>query len=255
MKKQFMKFLNISAFILLIGLFIGCVDDSRSSCKTDISTQLYLDFEHLDKNNLNVFSKVIEKVNVFVFDENLKLILKSDVSKESLKTFAGTSLHLNPGKYRVICWANAMDNTFFQGLDVGANLASGLVNNSSSGNKQAVDGDPLYYVSLDLDLSPKESIRKTVSFCRAHTQLELFIQGFTDLNEEGINMPPLVEVVNLPSGYDFDMLSTGSDLSLGNITSYKEVDGKKTALVKFNVASLLGDTSAQVLIKKQSTRA
>lgn len=258
MMKQFMKLLNISLCVLLIGVFSSCIKDSKS-CSVDSRHQLVLDFEHRDKNNLNVFSKVMHKVSLFVFDEYDELIYRTAIDKASLKSFAGASLHLDPGKYRVVCWGNAMEYTTFGGIEVGSNLINALVQNSANQEKHAVNGDPLYYVSLDLDLtslklSSRAIIHKTISFCRAHTQLEVLIDGFEDQSEDGENLPPLVEIRNLSSNYDFNMQSSGSHLTFSDLSSYSAVDEKWLARATFYTPMISDDTSVEVLIKKQSDK-
>lgn len=248
-----MKSINIGLFAFVLLLLGGCIKEDRDNC----ASKLILEFEHKDKLGKDIFLKAINKVDVFILNESNKLIFKQKIDKNTLAKIRETSINLLPGKYHIVSWANANENSVFEGTELGTDLSELRLKNPTLQNNKIVDGDPLYYYATDLDLTSVTipnggTLRKKIPFCRAHIKIELYIKGFEDNASKPANLPPLIELTNLATDYDFDMVTTKDNISAVDKTNYETVEGEQLAVADFYPTVFSEDTPTEILIRKQS---
>lgn len=253
MNKQLMKSINIALFACLLLLFTGCIKEDRDNCEN----KLILEFEHKDKLGKDIFLKAIDKVDVFIFNESNKLIYKQKITKSTLTNSRVTTMKLPSGKYHIVSWANANDNSVFEGTELGTDLSELRLKNPTLNNNKIVDGDPLYYYATDVDLSTITlpnggTLRKKIPFCRAHIKIEVYIKGFGDSNGTSPDLTPLLELTNLSTDYDFDMVTTKDKISAVDKTIYEVIDGNKFAVADFYPTVFSEETDTDLLVRKQS---
>ena len=247
-----MKCFKLMLFVSVLFLLKGCIKDKIDSCEN----KLILEFEHRGKLGTDILLDAINKVDVFIFDESNELVYKRQIDRKSLSTSREVLIEVNPGKYRIICWANANDNSVFEKNELGSNLTDLHLNNNTLNNHNIINGDPLYYYSTDIDISSPEiigeTLKKIIPFCKAHIKVEVFIKGFEDASKDKPDLTPIVELTNLSTDYNFNKRTTKDNITAINKTTYTTINGDTTAIIDFYTATFTEDTNAELLIRKQS---
>ncbi len=261
-KKYLMKLFHINLLLSIIILLNGCIRDDTDSCPAVQNDNLILEFYYTDNKGTDIFSEKIHKVDIFIFDNNKRLVLKNSVGLISLSDFKGIRINLPPGVYHIISWANADTKTIFAGLDTG-----GLFNNAFLGPVLDKEGttdslDPLYYAQAHGKDSftesfcisvPEHGIVKAISsFKRAHIKINLFIKGLEDKSPEGGFLAPLVEIAHTPSFYNFEMQTFGNPITYRKHSSLQTVEGQQIAESSFCTPVFSTETPMEVNIRKQS---
>lgn len=256
-----MRLFHLSLLLFSVLLCGGCLGEDTDSCPGVKDNNLTLEFVLTDEKGNDVFPDKIHKVDVFIFDRAGQLVERQTVDRNLLSFFAGTELYLNPGDYRIVCWGNAGDKTVFDEATRGCLFADASVSNCTLNEyMRAANGDPLYYgpqtttQSQTFIITVPEQGSKTasVSFCRAHIKIEVYIKGFVDKTTQNVLLPPIVELTNIPGSYDFEMQSFGSAICYRDVTSYRNVEGKEMAVIDFYTPCFEPDAPIQVLIGKSS---
>lgn len=258
-----MKLFRVSLLLLSAFLLNGCLGEDTDSCPPVTDNNLILEFRYTDNQGTDIFSGKIDKVDVFVFDLSGSFVQSQSVNKASLSAFAGTRLNLCPGTYRIVCWGNALDKTLFGGLD-----STGLFKDAFTGNSTlneegiATGGDPLFYAprntadgfseKFTVSLGPEGTQKAVIDFYSAHIKVEVYIKGFEDKGLLREQLPPLVELTDIPAYYNFEMQDFGSSISYKDITSYQSLKGQELAVIHFCTSVFTEDTPMRVLIKKSS---
>lgn len=262
---QFLK-MKLQAFsysvITTLLLLSGCIAEDLSLCPHCGEKNLSLEFLYRDKQGADFFSGNIKKVEVFVFDENEQLVRTQTVEQTALADFAGASLRLQPGNYRVVCWGNAFEKTAYSGLSIGCLSNNTFVSYAGLNEHNYTDnGDPLYYAPSIHDTEqtacfvtvPKEGTAiRQIDFCSAHIKLELYIHGFEDETTDGTSLAPMVELQHVCARYDFNMQTSENHVAYQSITEYRIKEGKEYAAYDFYTPLFKEETPIILNIKKQS---
>lgn len=258
MKRFYTSLLIISAFMLN-----GCIGEDMDSCPQITDNNLNLLFAYTE-NGTDLFSERMHNVDVFVFDRDGYFVRQQALDQASLSSFAGTALSLRPGTYRIVCWANTLGHTLFDGLDSNSLFEEAYIaNNAVQTNNAATNGDPLYYApqtgrdkSLPMFIvTVPEQGEKTeiIPFTCAHIVLEVYIKGFEDPFAAGEALAPIVELTGVAARYNFDMQTFGSAISYRDNSSYQMVEGENLACISFYTPLFDEDTPIEVLIQKSSS--
>lgn len=254
-----MKFFAISLLLFSVCMFGGCISEDIDSCPPELDNNLILKFLYSDAQGTDLFAENISQVDVFIYDSQDRLVQKKQVNESALNTFTGTELSLEPGTYRIVCWANALQKTRFENENVTDLFKNALLINADiDANNTAPNGDALYYApfptqSFLVTVAPEKIETKEIAFASAHIRIEVFVKGFEDrLNSQGSLLPPAVQLTDISSGYDFQMQTSAKMISFLDIAQYQIIDGQSMAVIKFNTPLFKEDTSTQLLIKKQS---
>lgn len=190
---------RLTSYIILgCLLFAGCVKEDRSFCSVSNVALSFVYFGDQDKDR---FLEVSEKVDVFIYDEQGELLddNKYTLSKTDLEIRQGIGLALTPGKYTVIFWANAMNNTVI--MNAHSLKEASVCNPGFCLGGDLITNDKLYYGKCELNVPSLGSIEETVTFLSAHISLEIYVTG------EGVTdtTVPVIEIDNLYPQYDFFM--------------------------------------------------
>lgn len=257
-----MRLFRTSLFLFLAFLLNGCVKDNMYFCPIVTNSNLTLQFRYEDDGGVDVFPDEIRQVDVFVFDNAGSLVQKQTIDQTSLSVFAGTTLHLAPGTYHIVCWGNAIDKTTFDWLDNNSRSVENafLGNSTLDENGIAINGDPLYYASQVIELSgesattaPKQGTETAIlSFCRAHIAIEAYVKGLEDKSASGGFLPPLIELTDIPAHYNFEMRTFGPLISYRGVSSFQSIKGEELADATFYTPIFSRETSMQIRIKKSS---
>lgn len=249
-----MKLFPVSLLLFFVCMFGGCISEDTGDCPVELQNNLILKFLYTNNEGTDIFTQKINRVHVFVFDSADHLIQEQIVDQASLSVFAGTQLNLQAGIYRIICWGNALDNTSFAQVEMADLFKNAFLSNSGI---DPTNGDPLYYAPFPsqvftVAVSQGQVQTAQIAFCSAHIKIQVYVKGFDDKSPEGDQLPPLVKLVDIPSGYNFDMQASNDLIFYQDAAHYRTVEGQTLAALDFNTPLFGQDTPAQLLIKKQS---
>lgn len=253
-----MKFFAISLLLFSVCMFGGCISEDNDSCPPELQNNLILKFLYSDDQGTDLFAENIRQVDVFIYDSQDRLVQSKRVNESALNAFTGTELLLDPGTYRIVCWANALQKTRFEEVDTADLFKNALLSNADIDvNNIASNGDPLYYAPFPsqafmVTVAPGKMQTQEISFRTAHIQIEVYVKGFEDGSSNGSLLPPLVKLTDIASGYDFEMKASTDQTSYMDIAEYQMINAQSMAVIKFNTPWFKEDTSSQLLIKKQS---
>lgn len=235
----------------------SCINENSEGCLP--KENLILRFSYNNNNGTDIFPETIQKVDIFIFDQQGKLVLQQTKEQTELADFSGSKLELPPGKYRIVCWGNAFDKTGFTGVAIGQKLENVFLHYTKGmGTTFPVNGDPLHYApsraefttGFWITIPDTEIVMATIPFNSAHIKIEVYIKGLQDKSPQGELLAPIVEVTEMPEGYTFDRQPFGSSISFRDFSSYKQPT--EPATITFHTPLFTPETPAHVLIRKAS---
>lgn len=254
-----MKLFAISLLLFSVCLFGGCINEDTDSCAEIVKNNLTLTFEHTDSEGADIFHANIHKVDVFVFDTNGSFVKRQSVEEKALSTFAGTELYLKPGTYRLICLGNIYAKTSLSGFDKDSLFSKAFINfGILNSQNRAKDADPLYYApklsaqSFKVTVPEQGTQTVKIPFRSIHIKIEVYVKGLEDYSFIGEALPPVIELNNLPLGFDFNLHPSETLISYENVSEYKTIEKQQMAVLDIYTPIFGVNTSAQLSIKKQS---
>ncbi|MCD8173145.1 MAG: FimB/Mfa2 family fimbrial subunit [Alistipes sp.] len=208
-----MKAFKASILFLTVGLaFNACVKDNRDDCPEGQDYNLSLYFEYYNNGGEDLFAENIEAIDLLIFDENLFLYQQLSLDEVIDHPERRRELYVEPGTYYIISWANN-----FGGRSRIGSGSRNLDDNYVYLNYSQLSSDRLYYApdkrgltgeqADDLELykievAPVGITYDTVSFMSAHRTTNVYLKGFTEIEDQQRRNPD-VYVRNLTCYYDF----------------------------------------------------
>ena len=95
----------IILYILLLVTVTGCIKENLDDCETT----LY--FSYLGDGTKEIFPQKIEKVDMYIYNQNNVFVQKTVLNRKELNRQRGTTLNLPSGQYHIICWGNSLNDT------------------------------------------------------------------------------------------------------------------------------------------------
>lgn len=259
-----MKLFHITLLLFSVLLLNGCIGEDMDSCPEVVDNNLSITFLYPDDAGKDIFSKKIDKVDLFVFDEQGHFVTSQTIEQAALSAFAGAKLKLSPGTYRIVCWGNASTKSEFGGVSNGSLFTDAFISNSTvDGNSVATNGDRLYYApasttgqslsqGFTITVPTEGMINKSINFSRAHIRVIVYTKGFEDHSQQGASLTPVIELTNVSLRYNFNMQTSANLITYRDISVSAIVEGKSMNIVDFNTPLFDENTSMQMVIKKQS---
>lgn len=196
-----MNLLRLLSILLVVLTMSGCIKEDLSDCPPAFNALLSFKYTG-DNNDEGMFAKMIDGVNLYVFDKSGQFVIKQEINKSALIRFQGTQLNLNPGEYTIVCWGNLFEDTKVSNLDV---FDSAVVNhpNYNVVGKLIPTNDHLYYGKYHITVPQSGVVSGEILFKGAHINMEIFVQGLGLSGQK--ELYPVIEVRNLMPQYGFDM--------------------------------------------------
>jgi len=139
-----------------------------------------------------------------VYDEDEKLILNRNINKNELTRYQGTELHLEPGKYHIICWGNTHEHTQLAQCDF---YGEGRLHHPNLTNEGEISTNShLYYGSYTTTVTNEKIVSGDIPFRGAHVNIEVYVRN--KLTNGIPDNLPHIEAHNLTPQYNMDMAFT-----------------------------------------------
>ena len=90
-----------------------------------------------------IFPQKIEKVDMYIYNQNNVFVQKTVLNRKELNRQRGTTLNLPSGQYHIICWGNSLNDTR---INEGSSLQNNLVGAPHYFTKELIStNDSLYF--------------------------------------------------------------------------------------------------------------
>lgn len=256
--------------ILSVLMFSACIYENYENVDDYLiipaNNNVNIKFSYI-YNGIDLFRDKIHKVDLFVFDEKGQLVSNQQVGSLALSAFSGTSLYLQPGNYRIVCWGNVSNRSAYAPFDFNSSFDNILLKNTPLITRldqtlQSKNGDPLYYApnnsvdkfsDIPILTIPQESIiNDTIVFYSAHAKINIYVKGIEDRNASMQNLPPLIEINEVPQEYNFEMHTTTNVISYLDQSAFETKSGDEIAVKSFYLPRLKNQNPIQIIIRKSS---
>ena len=240
----------IFRYVLAIGtLFFatGCLHEKYDECPLEEDYNVVLNFTLLNRNNIDVFSHNISKVNLGIFDKDGICVDIRHISQNNLLQFQGAKLNLAPGTYSVVAWANVDSNDKIEGIIPFSVPVAPIVTYKTITDGIVGDADRVYYAPENEDRNRSAempgSYLMIVDPVLGHSGTLIFTHAYHIINVyvEGFNGEPIVGMTGLPQGlgyFGMNMLTDtdGNKLTVATLhaTSIKEENNETYNFATFN---------------------
>ena len=257
-----MKFNTIALTLLVAGaLSTSCIKEDHSHCYNVYQLAL----SYLGDGQTEIFHEKIDRVQMYVFDENSNCVASEQLSDADVKARVTKLPPLEPGDYKIVCVANAYE-TEVEGLSSG-NLEQVVFASEDYLAGQTVSGnDPLYWSSIDYTIAPYDEYRqietKTTYFASSHFDVVVEVEGVPALTKaagypiiELVGVSPKTDFTNKATGqaatYVMDAVHDGEETlsATANIMRHKDHEAVYLRVAGSNGASLVEVNFAQHIAK------
>lgn len=184
-----MKLKSLALLLLATGLFsTSCLKEDHSDCYN-----IYrLAFSYKGDGQTEIFSEKINRVHMYVFDEQNNCVVSNLLPDADVKARITTLPPLDAGNYRIVCVGNA-HKTGVENLSSGDFDQIVLSDNDYISGSTVSGNDPLYWSSINYNIRPYEP--KMIE----ETQTTYFASSHFDVTVEVVGAPVLTRASKYPS--------------------------------------------------------
>ena len=228
--------------IVTLPLAGGCIRENMDDCKGKVT----LRFRYVGDGTTDIFPEKIEHVTMYVYsiaDGSLAAIQKYD--DNALAAYQGADVMLFPGRYEVVCWGNALDETT---INEGEKIAA----DGYFENTDIATNDPLYYGSIEIEV-PETLVENNYicDFVCSHVKFRVRVEGF-DQTTMGV---PSLELTQLASFTDFDNVPSDEERCSYHPVLAAGSDGEQTVYTaEFNTLRFNDDNDIMLRLHSDETR-
>lgn len=231
------------SMIVTLPLAGGCIRENMDDCKGKVT----LRFRYVGDGTTDIFPEKIEHVTMYVYsiaDGSLAAIQKYD--DNALAAYQGADVMLFPGRYEVVCWGNALEETTIkEGEKIIA--ADGYFENTD-----IATNDPLYYGTIEIEV-PETLVENNYicDFVCSHVKFRVRVEGF-DQTTMGV---PSLELTQLASFTDFDNVPSDEERCSYHPVLAAGSDGEQTVYTaEFNTLRFNDDNDIMLRLHSDETR-
>lgn len=230
------------SMIVTLPLAGGCIRENMDDCKGKVT----LRFRYVGDGTTDIFPEKIEHVTMYVYsiaDGSLAAIQKYD--DNALAAYQGADVMLFPGRYEVVCWGNALDETT---INEGEKIAA----NGYFENTDIATNDPLYYGTIEIEV-PETLVENNYicDFVCSHVKFRVRVEGF-DQTTMGV---PSLELTQLASFTDFDNVPSDEERCSYHPVLAAGSDGEQTFYTaEFNTLRFNDDNDIMLRLHSDETR-
>jgi len=188
----------------------GCLADDYKDCD-----RLYLNFSYLADGTTEVFNRYIEKVDIYVFDSEQRIVKGPiPVSQDQLDK-KGIDIPIeSPGNYEIVCIGNGHPNKTQIDISGSSTRAVNAFEQMYFGNVVSyptgyVEGgiDSLYHSSVKINIPENKYyryVKETAVFKSSHYKVSVEVLKMPGKTEGAIgeiylgNLPPYLTFLNTP---------------------------------------------------------
>lgn len=230
------------SMIVTLPLAGGCIRENMDDCKGKVT----LRFRYVGDGTTDIFPEKIEHVTMYVYsiaDGSLAAIQKYD--DNALAAYQGADVMLFPGRYEVVCWGNALDETT---INEGEKIAA----NGYFENTDIATNDHLYYGTIEIEV-PETLVENNYicDFVCSHVKFRVRVEGF-DQTTMGV---PSLELTQLASFTDFDNVPSDEERCSYHPVLAAGSDGEQTVYTaEFNTLRFNDDNDIMLRLHSDETR-
>lgn len=230
------------SMIVTLPLAGGCIRENMDDCKGKVT----LRFRYVGDGTTDIFPEKIEHVTMYVYsiaDGSLAAIQKYD--DNALAAYQGADVMLFPGRYEVVCWGNALDETT---INEGEKIAA----DGYFENTDIATNDPLYYGTIEIEV-PETLVENNYicDFVCSHVKFRVRVEGF-DQTTMGV---PSLELTQLASFTDFDNVPSDEERCSYHPVLDAGYDGEQTVYTaEFNTLRFNDDNDIMLRLHSDETR-
>ena len=212
----------------------------------DCKGKVTLRFRYVGDGTTDIFPEKIEHVTMYVYsiaDGSLAAIQKYD--DNALAAYQGADVMLFPGRYEVVCWGNALEETT---INEGEKIAA----NGYFENTDIATNDPLYYGTIEIEV-PETLVENNYicDFVCSHVKFRVRVEGF-DQTTMGV---PSLELTQLASFTDFDNVPSDEERCSYHPVLAAGSDGEQTVYTaEFNTLRFNDDNDIMLRLHSDETR-
>mgnify|MGYP002438551860 FL=1 len=230
------------SMIVTLPLAGGGIRENMDDCKGKVT----LRFRYVGDGTTDIFPEKIEHVTMYVYsiaDGSLAAIQKYD--DNALAAYQGADVMLFPGRYEVVCWGNALDETT---INEGEKIAA----DGYFENTDIATNDPLYYGTIEIEV-PETLVENNYicDFVCSHVKIRVRVEGF-DQTTMGV---PSLELTQLASFTDFDNVPSDEERCSYHPVLAAGSDGEQTVYTaEFNTLRFNDDNDIMLRLHSDETR-
>lgn len=230
------------SMIVTLPLAGGCIRENMDDCKGKVT----LRFRYVGDGTTDIFPEKIEHVTMYVYsiaDGSLAAIQKYD--DNALAAYQGADVMLFPGRYEVVCWGNALEETT---IKEGEKIAA----DGYFENTDIATNDPLYYGTIEIEV-PETLVENNYicDFVCSHVKFRVRVEGF-DQTTMGV---PSLELTQLASFTDFDNVPSDEERCSYHPVLAAGSDGEQTVYTaEFNTLRFNDDNDIMLRLHSDETR-
>ncbi len=168
---------NIVGTLLLVPVLVtGCIKEDFDDCD---NVTIY--FQYLADGDKDVLYQYMDKVDLYVFDEQGRILGQGTYNQEQLSSFSAMpSFKLTPGKrYKVVALGNAYEHTEVVNLNA-TSFDDIYIQHPNWGTGDNVPGHDHNYMGQEEFMMPEGNFtvyRDTVTLYSSHVDVDIIING------------------------------------------------------------------------------